>query len=141
MHLQIYYYFITLLLRNIYYQTFYLHAFTAWYFFFSGKLKQWYNLTIFDGCFILTLSLFKTLQHIRQTVLQRSGSKSHMENVDEETEVKLAQVDWNGLYYQLLDIINISYIFTKDVVWFFVIFMYNILYELSSTHADGTIYH
>ncbi|XP_055893075.1 histone deacetylase 4-like isoform X3 [Biomphalaria glabrata] len=30
-------------------------------------------------------------QHIRQTVLQRSGSKSHMENVDEETEVKLAQ--------------------------------------------------
>ncbi|GFR95173.1 histone deacetylase, partial [Elysia marginata] len=29
--------------------------------------------------------------HIRQTVLQRSGSKSHMENVDEETEVKLAQ--------------------------------------------------
>lgn len=32
------------------------------------------------------------LQHIRQAVLQRSGSKSHMENVDEETEVKLAQV-------------------------------------------------
>jgi hypothetical protein len=32
------------------------------------------------------------LQHIRQTVLQRAGSKSHMENVDEETEVKLAQV-------------------------------------------------
>ncbi|BFZ01040.1 hypothetical protein BsWGS_04077 [Bradybaena similaris] len=31
-------------------------------------------------------------QHIRQTVLQRSGSKSHMENVDEETEVRLAQV-------------------------------------------------
>lgn len=32
------------------------------------------------------------LQHIRQTVLQRAGSKTHMENVDEETEVKLAQV-------------------------------------------------
>ncbi|KAK7109123.1 histone deacetylase 4-like isoform X3 [Littorina saxatilis] len=30
-------------------------------------------------------------QHIRQTVLQRAGSKTHMENVDEETEVKLAQ--------------------------------------------------
>ncbi|XP_067649749.1 histone deacetylase 4-like isoform X3 [Haliotis asinina] len=30
-------------------------------------------------------------QHIRQTVLQRTVSKSHMENVDEETEVKLAQ--------------------------------------------------
>ncbi|XP_041367724.1 histone deacetylase 4-like isoform X2 [Gigantopelta aegis] len=30
-------------------------------------------------------------QHIRQTVLQRSSSKSHMENVDEEAEVKLAQ--------------------------------------------------
>ncbi|XP_050419187.1 histone deacetylase 4 isoform X2 [Patella vulgata] len=30
-------------------------------------------------------------QHIRQTVLQRAGSKGHMENVDEETEVKLAQ--------------------------------------------------
>ncbi|KAK3108585.1 hypothetical protein FSP39_011347 [Pinctada imbricata] len=30
-------------------------------------------------------------QHIRQAVLQRVGSKSHMENVDEETEAKLAQ--------------------------------------------------
>ncbi|XP_074658965.1 histone deacetylase 9-like [Tubulanus polymorphus] len=30
-------------------------------------------------------------QHIRQTVLHRAGSKSHMENVDEETEAKLAQ--------------------------------------------------
>lgn len=30
-------------------------------------------------------------QHIRQTVLQRAGSKTHMENVDEETEAKLAQ--------------------------------------------------
>ncbi|XP_076461218.1 histone deacetylase 4-like isoform X3 [Babylonia areolata] len=30
-------------------------------------------------------------QHIRQTVLQRAGSKTHMENVDEETEVRLAQ--------------------------------------------------
>ena len=31
-------------------------------------------------------------QHIRQTVLQRTSSKTHMENVDEETEAKLAQV-------------------------------------------------
>lgn len=31
-------------------------------------------------------------QHIRQAVLQRVGSKSHMENVDEETEARLAQV-------------------------------------------------
>ena len=31
-------------------------------------------------------------QHIRNTVLQRSSSKTHMENVDEETEAKLAQV-------------------------------------------------
>ncbi|KAL8560904.1 hypothetical protein ACOMHN_035844 [Nucella lapillus] len=30
-------------------------------------------------------------QHIRQTVLQRAGSKTHMENVDEETESRLAQ--------------------------------------------------
>lgn len=30
-------------------------------------------------------------QHIRQAVLQRVGSKSHMENVDEETEARLAQ--------------------------------------------------
>ncbi|CAH1789296.1 unnamed protein product [Owenia fusiformis] len=30
-------------------------------------------------------------QHLRQAVLQRSSSKNHMENVDEETEVKLAQ--------------------------------------------------
>ncbi|XP_064648608.1 histone deacetylase 4-like isoform X2 [Lineus longissimus] len=30
-------------------------------------------------------------QHIRNTVLQRAGSKNHMENVDEETEAKLAQ--------------------------------------------------
>ena len=30
-------------------------------------------------------------QHIRQAVLQRVGSKSHMENVDEETEARLAE--------------------------------------------------
>lgn len=36
-------------------------------------------------------------QHIRQAVLQRVGSKSHMENVDEETEARLAQVrGWNS---------------------------------------------
>ena len=35
---------------------------------------------------------FLVKQHIRQTVLQRTSSKSHMENVDEETEAKLAQV-------------------------------------------------
>ncbi|XP_052246440.1 histone deacetylase 4-like isoform X2 [Dreissena polymorpha] len=34
---------------------------------------------------------FLVKQHIRQTVLQRTSSKSHMENVDEETEAKLAQ--------------------------------------------------
>lgn len=35
---------------------------------------------------------FLVKQHIRQTVLQRTSSKTHMENVDEETEAKLAQV-------------------------------------------------
>ncbi|KAL4222959.1 Histone deacetylase 7 [Mactra antiquata] len=34
---------------------------------------------------------FLVKQHIRQTVLQRTNSKTHMENVDEETEAKLAQ--------------------------------------------------
>ncbi|XP_053373129.1 histone deacetylase 4-like isoform X2 [Mercenaria mercenaria] len=34
---------------------------------------------------------FLVKQHIRQTVLQRTSSKTHMENVDEETEAKLAQ--------------------------------------------------
>lgn len=41
---------------------------------------------------IIDFHLSVVLQHIRQTVLQRAGSKGHMENVDEETEVKLAQV-------------------------------------------------
>lgn len=36
---------------------------------------------------------FLVKQHIRQTVLQRTSSKTHMENVDEETEAKLAQVE------------------------------------------------
>ena len=37
-------------------------------------------------------------QHIRNTVLQRAGSKNHMENVDEETEAKLAAVSLIQLF-------------------------------------------
>ena len=52
-------------------------------------------------------------QHIRQAVLQRVGSKSHMENVDEETEAKLAQV-CNKVFHWLAQTYNRVFQLFKD---------------------------
>ena len=38
-------------------------------------------------------------QQLRQSVLQRVNSKTHMENVDEETEAKLAQVSPPPMFF------------------------------------------
>ena len=42
-------------------------------------------------CKFQVLMLLFPLQHVRQTVLTRTGSKNHVENVEEETEAAVAQ--------------------------------------------------
>ncbi|XP_056007744.1 histone deacetylase 4-like isoform X4 [Ostrea edulis] len=59
-------------------------------------------------------------QHIRQAVLQRVGSKSHMENVDEETEARLAQEmreSREQMQEEMREKMEESYIEEKEMQW------------------------